>query len=96
MTWIRIVPPPEAGGELKQIYETLYGMYPAEYHTPNETLRRPDGSLDSIAQAHSLLPRAMLHTFSTHATLIGPDMPLTRRQQEMISTVVSALNRCVY
>jgi hypothetical protein len=47
-------------------------------------------------QAHSLLPKAMQHTFSAHATLIGPDMPLTRRQQEMISTVVSALNRCFY
>ena len=96
MTWIRIVPPAQADGELKKIYETLHGMYPAEYHTDNETLRRPDGSLDSIVAAHSLLPTAMLHTFSTHAALIAPDMPLTRRQQEMISTVVSALNRCVY
>ena len=96
MTWIRVVPPQEAQGDLKQIYKTLYGMYPDEYHQPNEALRRPDGSLDSIVQAHSLLPKAMLYAFSTHATLIGPDMPLTRRQQEMISTVASALNRCFY
>ena len=96
MTWIRTVPPAEAEGELKQIYETLYGMYPDEYHTAVDAVKRPDGTSDSIVQAHSLLPRAMLHTFSTHATLIGPDMPLTRRQQEMISTVVSALNRCFY
>lgn len=96
MTWIRIVPPAQADGDLKKVYETLYGMYPAEYHADNEALRRPDGSLDSIVAAHSLLPAAMLHTFSTHAALIAPDMPLTRRQQEMISTVVSALNRCFY
>ena len=96
MTWIRTIPPPEAEGELKKIYETLYGMYPAEYHTSNEALRRPDGSLDSITAAHSLLPQAMFHAMSTHAALIQPDMPLTRRQQEMISTVVSALNRCFY
>ena len=96
MTWIRIVPPAEAEGDLKESYETLYGMYPAEYHVDNEALRRPDGSLDSIVAAHSLLPKAMLHAFSTHAALIGPDTPLTRRQQEMISTVVSAHNRCFY
>ena len=96
MTWIRVVPPPEAGPELKKIYETLHGMYPAEYRTENEALRRPDGGLDSIVAAHSLLPTAMLHAFSTHAALIGPDLPLTRRQQEMISTVVSALNHCYY
>ena len=96
MTWIRIVPPAAAGPELKKVYETLYGMYPAEYHTDNEALRRPDGSLDSIVAAHSLLPTAMLPTFAAHAALIAPDMPLTRRQQEMISTVVSALNRCFY
>ena len=96
MTWIRTIPPSEAGGDLKRTYETLYGMYPPEYHVPNEALRRPDGGLDSIVAAHSLLPGPMLHTFSAHAALIGPDMPLTRRQQEMISTVVSALNRCLY
>ena len=96
MTWIRTIPPPEAEGELKRIYETLYGMYPDEYHTPNEALRRPDGNLDSIVAAHSLLPDAMLPIFSTHAALMKPDLPLTRRQQEMVATVVSALNRCFY
>ena len=96
MTWIRMTPPAEADGELKKIYEALYGMYPVEYHTPNEALRRPDGSLDSVVAAHSLLPEAMLHIFSAHAVLMKPDLPLTRRQQEMVATVVSALNRCVY
>lgn len=96
MTWIRTIPPAEAGPELRGVYETLRGMYPAEYHTDVESLKRPDGGTDSIVAAHSLLPQAMFHAMSTHAALIGPDMPLTRRQQEMISTVVSAHNRCVY
>jgi hypothetical protein len=96
MTWIRTIPPQEADPELRRVYETLRGLYPAEYHTQNEALRRPDGSLDSIVAAHSLLPNAMFHVMSAHAALIQPAMPLTRRQQEMISTVVSALNSCFY
>ena len=39
---------------------------------------------------------AMRHAISTHCALIRPDLPLSRRQHEMISTVVSALNRCFY
>jgi hypothetical protein len=96
MTWIRIIPPQEADQELRRIYETLRGLYPSEYHIENEALKRPDGSSDSIVAAHSLLPDAMLHVMSAHAALIQPAMPLTRRQQEMISTVVSALNSCFY
>jgi hypothetical protein len=96
MTWIRTVPPEEAAPELRRVYETLRGLYPPEYHIENEALKRPDGGTDSIVAAHSLLPDAMFHAMSAHAALIQPDMPLTRRQQEMISTVVSALNRCFY
>jgi hypothetical protein len=96
MTWIRTIPPAEAGRELRRVYEALRGLYPAEYHTDVHALKRPDGGTDSIVAAHSLLPDAMFHAMSTHASLISPDMPLTRRQQEMISTVVSALNGCFY
>ena len=96
MTWIRTIPPQEADPELRRVYETLRGLYPPEYHVENEALKRPDGSSDSIVAAHSLLPDAMFHVMSAHAALIQPDMPLTRRQQEMISTVVSALNGCFY
>ena len=96
MTWIRTIPPAEAAPELQRIYETLKDLYPPEYGTAVEAVKRPDGGTDSIVAAHSLLPEAMLHTFRAHLALMQPDMPLTRRQQEMISTVVSALNRCVY
>jgi len=96
VTWICTIPPQEADAELRRVYETLRGLYPPEYHIENEALKRPDGGSDSIVAAHSLLPDAMFHAMSTHASLISPDMPLTRRQQEMISTVVSALNGCFY
>ena len=96
MTWIRTIPPQEADSELRRVYEALRGLYPSEYHTDVDALVRPEGGTDSIVAAHSLLPDAMFHVMSTHASLISPDMPLTRRQQEMISTVVSAMNRCFY
>jgi hypothetical protein len=34
--------------------------------------------------------------FTAIARLIGPDLPLSRRQHEMIATLVSSLNRCFY
>jgi alkylhydroperoxidase family enzyme len=49
-----------------------------------------------IVASHSLIPDALRHAFSTFAALMAPDLPLTRRQQEMITTTVSALNRCYY
>ena len=96
MTWIRIVPPADADPELKRIYETLYAMYPPEYHTNVDAVTRPDGTSDSVVAAHSLIPEAMFHMMAGLAVLLRPDMPLTRRQQEMVATVTSALNRCFY
>ena len=96
MTWIRTTPPSDAPAELKKCYEAVYGLYPAEYMEDVPTLKRPDGSADSITAAHSLSPQAMLHAMSAHGVLLDPKLPLTRRQHEMIATVVSALNRCFY
>jgi hypothetical protein len=33
---------------------------------------------------------------SAYGVLLSPELPLARRQHEMIATVVSALNRCFY
>jgi hypothetical protein len=40
----------------------------------------------------------MYHMFAAFGALMSPDLPLTltRRQHEMITTVVSAANRCKY
>ena len=67
-----------------------------EYGVPVESLKRPDGTGDSIVAAHSLIPEAMRHMMSGLAALLQPHLPLTRRQHEMIATVVSARNRCFY
>ena len=96
MTWIKIVSPDEAGPHLRQCYEAVYALYPAEYRAEVTAVVRPDGTADSIVAAHSLIPEAMRHLMSGLAVLLRPDLPLTRRQQEMVATVTSALNRCFY
>jgi hypothetical protein len=96
MPWIETIPPGRAHPHLARLYAELYVLYPPEYRQEVPAVTRPDGSADSIVAAHSLLPEVMLHTFSTHAKLISAELPLTRRQHEMIATLVSTLNRCFY
>ncbi len=96
MTWIRTIPPADADGPLREIYQKLYAAYPADYVAEVPAVTRPDGTADSITASHSLLPGVMDHIFSAMALLLSPELPLTRRQHEMIATLVSGLNRCVY
>jgi hypothetical protein len=96
MTWISIIPRAQADPDLAGRYEQIDALYPPEYFVDVPALIRPDGTSESITEAHSLIPQAMLHAMSTHGVLLSPDLPLTRRQHEMISTVVSALNSCFY
>ena len=78
----------EVGAQYPQIQPQAFGE--------SVQLVRPDGSSDSIVAAHSLIPEAMRHMMSGLAVLLRPDLPLTRRQQEMIAAVVSAENACFY
>src|SRR5438094_9723194 len=97
MTWIRTTPFEQSEGELRQRYERTYALYPAEYRDSVQSLVDPTtGAADSVTAAHSLIPAAMEHALSTFGVLLSPDLPLTRRQHEMITTVVSALNSCFY
>ena len=97
MTWIRTTPPESADPPLRECYQAIYALYPPEYaQAAPAVLRRPDGTSDSITAAHSLIPEAMRHAMSAFGALLSPDLPLTRRQHEMITTVVSALNSCFY
>lgn len=97
MTWIQTIGPDAADSDMKARYEAISVLYPEEYREEVKAVRNPqDGSVDSVTQAHSLIPAAMQHAISTFGVLMADDLPLTRRQQEMIATVVSALNRCFY
>jgi hypothetical protein len=96
MTWISTIQPAQADGQLRAVYERLCGLYPPEYVAEVPAVTRMDGTADSIMAAHSLLPEVMERIFAAFARLLAPDLPLTRRQHEMITTLVSSLNRCVF
>ena len=92
MTWIRVIPFDE-DETLRRAREAQRALYPVEYATPTH----PDHKdTDGIVASHSLIPDALFHAFAAFGVLTSSDLPLTRRQQEMITTVVSATNRCKY
>lgn len=94
MTWIQTIPLAEADPALREAIEAQRDLYPAEYGVPVHPT--PDGGASSIVASHSLIPDALHHAFATFGALMSPDLPLTRRQHEMITTVVSVINRCHY
>lgn len=93
MTWIKTVPMAEAGEALRKAIEAQRALYPIEYAQPVHPTG--DGTSDIVA-SHSLIPEALHHAFATFGALMAPDLPLARRQHEMIAARVSALNRCHY
>jgi hypothetical protein len=91
MAWIKTIPFTQADETLREALEAQRKLYPKEYERdPGD-----DGST-SIVATHTLIPEALHHAFSTFGALMSPDLPLTRRQQEMITTRVSAVTRCHY
>jgi len=94
MTWIRTIPLSEANEKLRHAMEAQRGLYPIEYATPVQPT--VDGETAGIVASHSLLPETLYHAFSTFGTLMSPDLPLGRRQHEMIATMVSVTNHCHY
>jgi alkylhydroperoxidase family enzyme len=93
MTWIRTVPLTQADDELRQAVEGQKSLYPVEYSTP---IHPANGGGSEIVASHTLIPQALHHAFSTFGALMSPDLPLQRRHHEMIATLVSVTNRCVY
>lgn len=94
MTWIRTIPLPDADEKLRWAIEAQRALYPKEYATPVQPTA--DGSTSGIVASHSLIPDALYHAFATFGVLMSPELPLTRRQHEMITTMVSVTNRCRY
>lgn len=93
MTRIRTVRPGEADDALRRAREAQHALYPPEYDAP---VLPQDDEIAGIVAAHSLIPGALHHAFATFGELMSPDLPLTRRQHEMIATVVSITNRTPY
>ena len=93
MTWIKTIPLSEAEEALSRAITEQRSLYPVEYAQPVHPTG--DGTSDIVA-SHSLIPDALYHAFATFGSLMSPELPLTRRQHEMITTVVSVVNRCHY
>jgi hypothetical protein len=93
MTWIKTVSV-EEDEKVRRAVEAQRALYPSEYSIPVHPTA--DGQASQIVASHSLIPDALHHAFATFGALMSPELPLTRRQHEMITTVVSVLNRCHY
>ena len=92
MAWIKTIPFDEADGKLLEILQKQRSLYPKEYNSPAP----PELNDESIVATHTLIPDALYHAFSTFGALMSPELPLERRQHEIIATMVSATNRCFY
>jgi uncharacterized peroxidase-related enzyme len=81
MTWIKVVEPAEATGELKKEYDAAV---------------RRAGKVFNILKVQSLNPAALRASMQMYlATMHGPS-GLTRAEREMLATVVSWANHCFY
>ena len=92
MTWIRTISFDD-DERLREARQAQRALYPVEYSQPTHPHHK---DTDGIVASHSLIPDALKHAFSAFGALMSPDLPLTRRQHEMITTVVSSINRCQY
>jgi uncharacterized peroxidase-related enzyme len=90
MTWIRTIPKSQADETYRQALEAQHAWYPPEYAEQVPGLPGNDG--DGIVAAHSLIPHALHHAFATFGALMDPALPLTRKQHELVATVVSQTN----
>jgi alkylhydroperoxidase family enzyme len=90
MSWIKTIGPrdPEATPELAAAYQAAGVNRPAEYGGT--------GGPSNIIRSHSLDPELLKTAFQAGMHLINGPSPLSRRDREMIATVVSAANRCFY
>lgn len=96
MTWIDPVSPAKDPAVAAALQAAMPG-YPPEYGHPDVRARlAPLVGQDSIIDAFTPMPKVLEHAFSAYREAISPDLELTRREHELIATVVSRLNDCFY
>ena len=93
MTWIKTISM-EDDERVKAAIEAERKLYPPEYATPVPAVNH--GFEASIVGSHTLLPDVLFHAFSAFGAMMAPELPLQRRQHEMIAAMVSITNRCHY
>ncbi|MBA3887969.1 MAG: carboxymuconolactone decarboxylase family protein [Acidobacteria bacterium] len=79
--WIDNIPPSEAAGELKDLYERIGGAR---------------GGIAQIHQAQSLNPRALGTHFELYKAVMFQPSPLSRADREALAVAVSRANGCEY
>jgi alkylhydroperoxidase family enzyme len=84
MPYIKTIAPSDATGKLKESYETVSGPSAAR------------GKVAMVRQVQSLNPHALAAWSDLGAAIMHGPSRLSRRQREMIATVVSATNHCSY
>jgi alkylhydroperoxidase family enzyme len=84
MPYIKTIPPSEATGKLKEIYQSGAGPSAAR------------GKVSMIRQVQSLNPEILAAWREIDVGIMRGQSRITRRQREMIATVVSATNSCSY
>lgn len=81
MAWIRTVPPSEATGALKDEYERAI---------------KERGALANIHTVTSLHPGMLSAHLDLYQEVHFAESPLSRRERELVATVVSRANGCAY
>ncbi len=80
--WIKTIPPHEASGRLKELYDRV---------------KTPHGTVDNVMRAHSLRPESLEgHRMLYRSVLHNPANSLPAWFLEAVATYVSLINRCHY
>ncbi len=81
MAWVKTIPPEEATGELKRLYD--------------EAVQRA-GHVFNIIRLQSLNPRVLAASTQLYLAVMHAPSSLTRVEREMLATVTSWANDCFY
>lgn len=82
MAWIEMVDEDKAEGKLKEVYEKITG--------------RGSSKVAHILKVHSLNPQVLEDHLNLYKTIMFAGSNISRKQREMVATVVSAINDCHY
>lgn len=81
MSWVNIIEPKSANGQLKQIYEAA---------------EKRAGYVPNVAKVQSLRPETMAAGFAIYRQVMDSPTGISLRQRVLIATVVSKVNGCKY
>ena len=81
MPYVRTVPYEKAEGAIKDAYDEII---------------RTRGGIANVIAVNALRPHIMTSLASHGATVMQTESGLNPAERQMIATVVSALNKCVY